>query len=45
MPEKRPSSVAMYLFPGGASAEYERALAQMIETRPEMTLWVAILRG
>ncbi|RWJ01287.1 DUF1173 domain-containing protein [Mesorhizobium sp.] len=40
LPEQRPSPVAMYIVPGGASAQYERALAEMIEARPEMTPWV-----
>ena len=40
LPEKRPSPVAMFIIPAGASGDYQRALAEMIEARPEMTPWI-----
>ncbi len=40
LPEQRPSPVAMFIVPAAASEDYERALAEMIEARPEMTPWV-----
>ncbi|MCY1504273.1 hypothetical protein D9M68_384370 [compost metagenome] len=40
LPEKRPSPVAMFIIPAGASGDYQRALAEMIEARPEMTHWI-----
>jgi hypothetical protein len=40
LPEQRPSPVALFIVPPGASEDYERALAEMIESRPEMTPWV-----
>jgi len=40
MPEQKPAPVAMFIVPPGADEDYERALADMIETRPEITHWV-----
>lgn len=40
LPEERPSPVAMFIIPAGASGHYQRALAEMIEARPEMTPWI-----
>lgn len=40
MPEQKPGPVAMFIVPPGAGDDYERALADMIETRPEITPWV-----
>jgi hypothetical protein len=40
LPEERPSPVAMFIIPAGASGDYQRALAEMIEARPEMTPWI-----
>jgi hypothetical protein len=40
LPEQRPAPVAMYIVPATADEDYERALANMIEARPEMTSWV-----
>ncbi|MET4690693.1 DUF1173 domain-containing protein [Sinorhizobium fredii] len=40
LPEPRPIPVAMYIVPAGTDQDYERALAEMIEARPEMTPWI-----
>ncbi|MBB4187320.1 hypothetical protein GGE07_003984 [Sinorhizobium terangae] len=40
LPEQRPSPVAMFIVPAGRGEDYERAMAEMIEARPEMTPWV-----
>lgn len=40
MPEQKPAPVAMFIVPPSADDAYERALADMIETRPEITPWV-----
>ncbi|CCF00720.1 conserved hypothetical protein (plasmid) [Sinorhizobium fredii HH103] len=40
LPEQRPSPVALFIVPPGASESYERALTEMIEARAEMTPWV-----
>lgn len=40
LPEQRPAPVAMFIVPTGADDEYEAALAEMIEGRPEMTPWI-----
>ncbi len=40
LPEQKPAPVAMFIVPASASDEYEHALADMIETRPEITPWV-----
>lgn len=40
MPEQKPAPVAMFIVPPGADVAYEGALADMIETRPEITPWV-----
>ncbi|MBN9052405.1 MAG: DUF1173 family protein, partial [Rhizobiales bacterium] len=36
----RHSPVAMFIVPASAGDDYEQALADMIETRPEITPWV-----
>ena len=40
LPEQKPAPVAMFIVPASAGEEYEHALADMIETRPEITPWV-----
>lgn len=40
MPEQKPAPVAMFIVPPGAGDDYERALADMIEMRPEISPWV-----
>jgi hypothetical protein len=40
LPEQRPKPAALYIVPATADEDYERALADLIETRPEMTPWV-----
>lgn len=40
LPEQKPAPVAMFIVPASAGAEYEQALADMIEARPEITPWV-----
>jgi hypothetical protein len=40
LPEQRPAPVAMYIVPAAAGEDYERALTDMIEARPEMKPWV-----
>ncbi|SDN48072.1 DUF1173 domain-containing protein [Ensifer sp. YR511] len=40
LPDQRPSPVAMFIVPAGASEDYQRALAEMTEARPEMTPWI-----
>ena len=40
LPEQKPAPVAMFIVPASAGEEYERALAEMIEARPEITPWV-----
>jgi len=40
LPEQKPAPVAMFIVPASADEEYERALADMIGTRPEITPWV-----
>ncbi|MQB07151.1 DUF1173 domain-containing protein [Agrobacterium tumefaciens] len=40
LPEQKPAPVAMFIVPASAGEEYEQALAEMIETRPEITPWV-----
>ncbi|MGV1988756.1 DUF1173 domain-containing protein [Agrobacterium sp. 22-221-1] len=40
MPEQKPAPVAMFIVPPSAGDDYEHALADMIETRPEITPWV-----
>ncbi|MBG0511178.1 DUF1173 domain-containing protein [Agrobacterium sp. MOPV5] len=40
MPEQKPAPVAMFIVPPTAGDDYEHALADMIETRPEITPWV-----
>lgn len=40
LPEQKPAPVAMFIVPASGGDEYEQALAEMIETRPEITPWV-----
>ncbi|GAA3102191.1 DUF1173 domain-containing protein [Rhizobium viscosum] len=40
LPEQKPASVAMFIVPASAGDDYEQALADMIEARPEITPWV-----
>lgn len=40
LPEQKPAPVAMFIVPPSAGEDYEQALAEMIETRPEITPWV-----
>lgn len=40
LPEQKPAPVAMFIVPAGAGEDYEHALADMIEARPEITPWV-----
>ncbi|MFU0504864.1 DUF1173 domain-containing protein [Pseudaminobacter sp. NGMCC 1.201702] len=40
LPEQKPVPVAMFIVPAAAGNDYERALAEMIEARPEMKPWV-----
>jgi hypothetical protein len=38
--EQRGAPIAMFVIPAGADEDYERAVGEMIEARPEMTPWV-----
>jgi len=40
LPEQKPAPVAMFIVPASAGEEYEQALSDMIEERPEITPWV-----
>ncbi|MBY3238371.1 DUF1173 domain-containing protein [Rhizobium laguerreae] len=40
LPEQRPAPVAMFIVPPGAGEDFEKALTEMIETRPEITPWI-----
>lgn len=40
LPEQKPAPVAMFVVPASAGEEYERALTDMINARPEITPWV-----
>lgn len=40
LPEQKPAPVAMFVVPASAGDEYEHALTDMIEARPEITPWV-----
>lgn len=40
LPEQNPAPVAMFIVPASAGDHYEHALADMIESRPEITSWV-----
>ncbi|KXF74790.1 hypothetical protein ATN84_23240 [Paramesorhizobium deserti] len=40
LPEHKPAPVAMFIVPAAAGDDYEHALADMIEARPEITPWV-----
>jgi hypothetical protein len=40
LPEQQPAPVAMFIVPASAGDEFEQALNDMIEARPEITPWV-----
>ncbi|TKV70729.1 DUF1173 domain-containing protein [Rhizobium sp. AU243] len=40
LPEQKPAPVAMFIVPASAGEEYEQALEQMIEERPEISPWI-----
>lgn len=40
LPEQKPAPVAMFVVPASAGEEYEHALTDMINARPEITPWV-----
>lgn len=40
LPEQKPAPVAMFIVPACAGEEFEQALSDMIEVRPEITPWV-----
>ncbi|MCZ4088649.1 DUF1173 domain-containing protein [Sinorhizobium psoraleae] len=40
LPEQKPAPVAMFIVPASAGDEYEQALADMIDARPEIAPWV-----
>ena len=40
LPEQKPAPVAMFIVPPNADEKYERALADLIETRSEITSWI-----
>jgi hypothetical protein len=40
LPEQKPAPVAMFIVPASAGDEYEQALANMIDARPEIAPWV-----
>ncbi len=40
LPEQKPAPVAMFIVPASAGEEYEHALTEMINARPEITPWV-----
>lgn len=40
LPEQKPAPIAMFIVPASAGDDYEQALADMIEARPEITPWV-----
>lgn len=40
LPEQKPAPVAMFIVPAAAGDDYEHALTDMIEARPEITPWV-----
>lgn len=40
LPEQKPAPIAMFIVPTGASEDYERALGDMTDARPEITPWV-----
>lgn len=40
LPEQKPAPIAMFIVPASAGGDYEQALADMIEARPEITPWV-----
>lgn len=40
LPEQKPAPTAMFIVPASAGDEFEHALADMIEARPEIASWV-----
>ncbi|MEZ2127887.1 MULTISPECIES: DUF1173 domain-containing protein [unclassified Sinorhizobium] len=40
LPEQRPAPVAMFVVPPASDERYEAALAEMIQSRPEMIPWI-----
>ncbi|TXH99847.1 MAG: DUF1173 family protein, partial [Rhizobium sp.] len=40
LPEQKPAPVAMFIVPASSGEEFEQALSDMIEARPEITPWV-----
>ncbi|WVT75523.1 DUF1173 domain-containing protein (plasmid) [Sinorhizobium chiapasense] len=40
LPEQKPAPVAMFIVPASAGDEYEQALTDMIDARPEIAPWV-----
>ncbi|RVJ73178.1 DUF1173 domain-containing protein [Sinorhizobium meliloti] len=40
LPEQKPAPVAMFIVPASAGDEYEQALTNMIDARPEIAPWV-----
>ena len=40
LPEQKPDPVAMFIVPASAGDEYEQALTNMIDARPEIAPWV-----
>jgi hypothetical protein len=40
LPEQKPDPIAMFIVPASAGDEFEHALADMIEARPEIASWV-----
>lgn len=40
LPEQKPAPIAMFIVPASAGEDYEQALSEMIEARPEITPWV-----
>lgn len=40
LPEQKPAPIAMFIVPMNAGEEYEQALSDLIETRPEITPWI-----
>lgn len=40
LPEQKPAPIAMFVVPARAGDDYEHALADMIDARPEITPWI-----
>lgn len=40
LPEQKLAPVAMFIVPASAGEDYEHALRDMIEARPEITPWI-----